>query len=252
MVQSGSGETTTDDITQCLRLHVSLMSTSNPNMPSLLLVPPVVIGSALVYLFLLYQRLASRILHTSHAGTLRNCVSNTITSIPKAIYTEEYRSVYDHASRPVPRRLLPGTAPEELFTKLVRRNMSTFVLFPQAWAIWATTPFAQRHTFKASYIDSLDFQEGDIVCGLYRVIVRTSNTVELEFMEPAPVQGRLVINFQEIDATLAFSTGMAMWENRNDKTIMPLERPVARPLHQMTAWWLLDSGVRYLMDLQGN
>src|SRR5699024_3115110 len=122
--------------------------------------------------------------------------------------------------------------------------------FPQAWTIWMVTPFAQRNTFKASHIGSLDFNEGDIVCGLYRVAARTANSIEFEFMTPAPAQGRLVLGFSEKDADMVFLSETAMWRRKDDKAVLPLERPLLKYLHEMTAWWLVDSGVRYLMDLE--
>lgn len=112
------------------------------------------------------------------------------------------------------------------------------------------TPFAQRNTFKASYIHSLDFKEGDIVCGLYRVAARTASSIEFEFMPPAPAMGRLVLSYREKDANMVFSSETAMWRNKEDKVPVPLERSVLKYLHEMAAWWLLDSGVRYLMDLE--
>lgn len=220
-------------------------------MPSILLTASVVLtGSSAIYLYYFHRRLASRISHATHYGTLPTATASTITSIPKPVYTAEYYSVYDHAARAVPRRLLPSLDSAELFTRFVRRNMSTFARFPQAWTIWMITPFPQRNTFKASHIQSLDFKEGDIVCGLYRVVARTASSVELEFMSPSPVRGRLVLGYQEKNVTMVFSSETAMWRGKDDKMAMPLERTAFKYLHEMAAWWLLDSGVRYLMDLE--
>lgn len=220
-------------------------------MPSLFLtVSALLTGSSAIYLYYFHQKLASRISHHSHYGTLPPPTATSITSIPKSVYTEEYYTVYDHASRPVARRLLPSIDPEELFMQFARRNMSTFARFPQSWTIWMITPFAQRNTFKASYIHSLDFKEGDIVCGLYRVAARTASSIEFEFMPPAPAMGRLVLSYREKDANMVFSSETAMWRNKEDKVPVPLERSVLKYLHEMAAWWLLDSGVRYLMDLE--
>lgn len=221
-------------------------------MPSLLIAASAILtGSSVIYLYYSHRKLASRISHSTHYGTLPSTsTADTITSIPKPVYTEEYYTVYDHAARAVPRRLLPGLDSAELFTLFVRRNMSTFARFPQAWTIWMITPFAQRNTFKASHIHSLDFKEGDIVCGLYRVAARTANSVEFDFMPPAPAQGRLVLRFIERDADMVFLSQTAMWRGKDEKMVLPLERPLLKYLHEMTSWWLVDSGVRYLMDLE--
>lgn len=43
-----------------------------------------------------------------------------------------------------------------------------------------------------------------------------------------------------------------MWKKVEDKKlVLPLERKLARGMHEVTSWWLLDSGVRYLMGLKG-
>lgn len=112
------------------------------------------------------------------------------------------------------------------------------------------TPFAQRNSFRTSHISSLDFKEGDILCGLYRVVVRTEKSIEFEFMHPAPAKGRLVISFREQDGSLIFASETVMWKAKDDKTVIHLERPGLKFMHEMTAWWLLVSGVRYLMDLE--
>lgn len=203
-----------------------------------------------LHIFYFHRALASRINHATHYGTLPPSTSATITSIPKPVYTEDYYTVYDHATRSVERRLLPLLDPAELFTQLVRRNMITFARFPQSWTIWMSTPFALRCSFRASHINSLDFKEGDVVCGLYRVVVRTPSSVEFEFVEPSPENGRLVISFREQDGNLVFASETVMWRAKGDKTTIHLERRALKFLHEMTAWWLLDSGVRYLMDLE--
>lgn len=219
-------------------------------MLTIITVSAILTGSSAIYLYYFHQSLSSRIHHSSHYGTLPPSTSDTITSIPKAVYTEEYYTVYDYASRPVSRRCLPGLEPAELFTRLIRRNMSTFARFPQSWTIWVITPFAQRNSFKASHIRSLDFKEGDIVCGLYRVVARTSSSVEFEFMPPSPAKGRLVLRFQDADGDMVFSSETVMWKSKDDRTQIHLERPGLKFMHEMAAWWLLDSGVRYLMDLE--
>jgi hypothetical protein len=205
--------------------------------------------SSALYLYYFHRTLASRIHHASHYGKLPPSTSATVTSIPEPVYSEDYYTVYDHAARSVTRRLLPSLEPAELFTQLVRRNMSTFARFPQAWTIWMITPSAQCNSFRASHFRSLDFREGDVVCGLYRVVVRTASSIEFEFMPPAPVKGRLVLSFREQEGSLVYASQTVMWKARDDKTVIHLERPVRKFMHEMAAWWLLDSGVRYLMDL---
>ncbi|GKZ52770.1 hypothetical protein AnigIFM49718_003422 [Aspergillus niger] len=111
-------------------------------------------------------------------------------------------------------------------------------------------PASKRPTFHTSYIDSLDFNKGDVVCGVYRVLDRTANKVEFG-MTYKGVDGRLVIRFWDEDKDVVFASETAMWTkvDETERATMPLENPVLRFFHELAAWWLLDSGVKYLTDL---
>lgn len=66
--------------------------------------------------------------------------------------------------------------------------------------------------------------------------------------------GRLVIGYEadEKKGMLVFSSETVMWRRKSEGGgKIPLENPVVRFFHEMTAWWLMDSGVRFLMDLDG-
>ncbi|KAJ5587580.1 uncharacterized protein N7459_003345 [Penicillium hispanicum] len=223
----------------------------------LLTATAVITGSSVIYFFIYHRRLSSRIQHRSHRGKLSASSPKPaeIQSVPESVFTDRYFALYDRSSRPVSRDALPSGIPLDLlFTKLVRRNMTAFAHFPQALMIRfvSKTPEEQR-SFKASYIASLDFHEGELVCGVYRVIARSKNKVEFEMkiktMEFA--SGRLAISFQEKDEQVVFSSEMMMWRRSDETQVMPLEKPLVRWMHETAAWWLMDSGVRYVMDLEG-
>jgi len=95
------------------------------------------------------------------------------------------------------------------------------------------------------------------VCGVYRVAARKEDSVELE-MSRGDVVGRLVIGYvvdKEQD-TVTFSNETVMWSRKDEDGggggKIPLENRVVRFFHEMTAWWLMDSGVCYLMDMDGS
>ncbi|KAJ5091964.1 hypothetical protein NUU61_006834 [Penicillium alfredii] len=214
----------------------------------------VIIGSS-VCLYILHQRLSSRVQHRSHYGTLGRPSSKPreIESIPESTFTDQYYGLYDHVSKTVPRSLLPQSeSPESLVTKLVRRNMTTFTRLPQALMlrVVSSTP-EERRSFQASQIATLDFQEGDLVCDVYRVKVRRQNKVEFEIAMKTMdfVQGRLAISAHEQNGAVVFNSETMMWRRADETRTMPLEMPVVRWMHQAAAWWLVDSGVRYLMEL---
>ena len=215
-------------------------------------VTAVITGSSAVYFYIFHQRLSSRIQHQSRHGKLSQKPGN-IESAPDSVITDEYFTLYDRSLKATLRASLPSGVPTELlFTKLVRRNMTAFSHFPQALILRALSKAPEeRKSFTASHISSLDFSEGDLICGVYRVVLRNKNKVELEIkMKNMPwVSGRLVISFQERGDEVLFSTETLMWRRADEGRRMPLEKPVVRWMHETAAWWLIDSGVGYLVDL---
>lgn len=215
----------------------------------------VITGSSAVYFYISHQRLSSRIQHKSHRGKLSASPKPVeIESIPDAVFTDQYIALYDYASKAVPRDSLPDTIPtEQLFTSLVRRNMTVFTHLPQALMtrLVSKTPEEVR-SFKASQIASLEFKEGDLVCGVYRVVARSMDKIEFDIQMKSMefVNGRLAISFQEKDGEVVFCSETMMWRRANESRTMPLEKPIVRWVHETATWWLMDSGVKYLMDLE--
>lgn len=117
----------------------------------------------------------------------------------------------------------------------------------------------QKESFQSGYLAALDFEVGDLVCGVYRVVVRRKDRVEFEIKMEAVdfAQGRLAISYKEEDGSqeeegnVVFCSETVMWKRADEVRKMPLERCVVRWMHETAAWWLMDSGVRYLMDLEG-
>lgn len=110
----------------------------------------------------------------------------------------------------------------------------------------------ERQSFKASQLSSLDFQPGDLVCGAYRVIRRSPNKIEFEIQMKSLefVSGRMALGFSEEKGQVVFSSETMMWRAADEVRRMPLEKPVIRWVHETASWWLLDSGVKHLMDLE--
>ncbi|KAL4894716.1 hypothetical protein BDV59DRAFT_200528 [Aspergillus ambiguus] len=220
-------------------------------MPSLLFATSICLATsstAVAYFYFVHRSLERRIVHGSSHGTLPTSLSSTITSIPPAVFTDEYYSIHDHAACRVSRNLLPGKEAEVLFTLLLRRNMTAFARFPQAWILRLVVPPVERKTFSASHLQSLNFDKGDLVCGVYRVEERTPDKVVFKLLFKGPVSGRLVIRYTEEGDEVVYHSETAMWTRfeKEDKTSrrasMPLEKPLLRFLHEMAAWWLLESG----------
>ncbi|KAJ5152134.1 hypothetical protein N7492_010429 [Penicillium capsulatum] len=213
----------------------------------------VLTGSSAVYFYVFHRRLSSRIRHQSHSGKLSSHKPVDITSIPDSVFSEEYFALHDRSCKSVPRASLPDGVPAELLlTKLVRRNMIAFTHFPQALVLrFLSRTTEERQSFQAARIGSLDFDVGDLVCGVYRVGARRPNQIEFEMqmknMEYA--SGRLAISYHDKGDEVLFCTETLMWRRSDETRKMPLETPFLRWLHETVAWWLIDSGVKYLIDL---
>ena len=124
-------------------------------------------------------------------------------------------------------------------------------------AMASNTP-EEKRSFNAGYLAALDFEVGDLVCGVYRVVVRRKDRVEFEIkMETMDfVQGRLAISYEESssleeEGKVVFCSETVMWKRADEDRRMPLERTVLKFMHETASWWLMDSGVRYLVDLEG-
>ncbi|KAF7166256.1 hypothetical protein CNMCM5623_000013 [Aspergillus felis] len=203
------------------------------------------------YFYVCHRSLASRIHPVLHIGTLPQSLSSSILSIPPAVYTKQYYSLYNHASRSVPRRLLPSHDLPALFVLLLRRNLTVFSHFPKAWKQRSTCPRQLSRTFRSAYIQSLDFNEGDVVCKVYRVLVRKPDRVEFD-VDMDECDGRWVMRYWEDGEDVVFASEIVSWRPTETETSMPGENRMMRFIHEIMAWWLLDSGVGYLMDLDGD
>jgi hypothetical protein len=212
----------------------------------------IITSSSAIYFYVFHERLSKRITHKSHTGTL-STAHPKIESIPETVFSDEYFTIYDHASKSAPRASLPGETTDVLFTRLVRRNMRAFSRSPQALMLsMASKTAEQKKSFGAGHLAALDFEVGDLVCGCYRVVVRRRDRVEFEIKMEAVdfVQGRLAISCEEKEGGVVFCSETVMWKRADEVRKMPLERPVLRWMHETASWWLLDSGVRYLVDLE--
>ncbi|PYH49594.1 uncharacterized protein BP01DRAFT_378207 [Aspergillus saccharolyticus JOP 1030-1] len=210
--------------------------------------------STVAYLYLLHRSLKNDLEHEEFRGPLCNSPS-AMTTIPPDILKSSHDCLYEKVTRRVPRQLLPTThQPSDLLTILLRRNMSAFAYFPQAYMHWFLSGSASRATFSPSLIRSLEFQRGDIICGFYRVADRRPTSVEFEICHQAgEIEGRLLLRFWDEAKEVVFASECALWTTKADgsslQETMPLRNPIWRFFHELASWWLLDSGVRYLVDL---
>ncbi|RDL38548.1 uncharacterized protein BP5553_02888 [Venustampulla echinocandica] len=228
--------------------HYTACLTRHPKIVASVLV----IGCPVTYLLYLHRSLSRTTSRTSKQGLLTESTSHSISSIPSSDLTSEYFMVHDRAYKSIPASLFPALGQEELLTTYLRHTLSLFSSrFPQAYLIRMVSTPEEKRTFKHDYIRALDFKEGDLVCGAYRVAVRTKGKVEFEIKTMGIVKGgRMVISIEEKADEWECSSETVMWKRVGEKSPMPLERGILKWSHELASWWLLDSGTRYLMGLK--
>ncbi|KAL4814105.1 something about silencing, SAS, complex subunit 4-domain-containing protein [Aspergillus spinulosporus] len=209
--------------------------------------------SLAVSLYLSHQKryLASQVRHSSERGQLSPSTPLNVSSISSDIFSSKYYTLYDYASVSAPRRSLPDLEPSQLLIALLRRNMSSFASSPQArlLKIAASDPETIR-SFDRAHIAALDFDEGDLVCNAYRVKLRAQEKVEFEFL--FGVQGRLVVSVEAKGEDVIFHNETLMWREEDAKSRLPLENGFANWVHELTAWWMLESGVSFELTRSGH
>jgi hypothetical protein len=165
---------------------------------------------------------------------------------------------YDIASKSVATALLPSFQdPYRLLTTYLRHTMSHFAHLPQAYLLRLVARSPETsNSFNSSHIQTSSFEKGDLVCGIYRVEMRSATKIDFAILPPKlepepPFEGRLVICIDERDDQSVFSITTVMWRRSGEVVVMPLEKGPFKWMHELASWWLLDSGTRWLVEQQG-
>jgi hypothetical protein len=215
--------------------------------------------AGVVLLPLLYHySLGRQISHTRPNSSARQAAleCGEVDSLPKDIIEspKAYRIAHDKVVKHIPDLVVMMS--EELgtrFTKLLRRNMTSFSRMPQGWILWLVMSSPeQRRTFTQEHIQSLDFQEGDVVCGVYRVVKRTALHVEMEMKPPTsdlPISGLLIISLRPRNDGATLISETIQWTKKDSGAILPVERWLGGFLHSIGSRWLVITGAAYLKSL---
>lgn len=179
-----------------------------------------------------------------------------IASLPKDVVenVNDYRVSHDKVVKHIPEVVvMMGDELESRFTELLRRNMQAFSYLPQGWLLWLvmTSP-EQRRSFTREHIHSLDFKEGDVVCGAYHVVKRTGLRVEIELQAPkalGPVYGLVIVSIRPRNEGAVLVTETIQWTKKDSGAILPLERWIGGFLHSLASRWLVITGAVYLRSL---
>jgi len=137
----------------------------------------------------------------------------------------------------------------------MRWNMNLFsARLPQSYLLrLIAKDEQQKASFQADVIDSLEFEEGDLVCGVYRVMSSRATKCEFGLHDPngkfpASFGGRLVTSVvPALDGEgEIMRTETLQWVGRDEGMTLPLERGSMRWMHEIASWWLLVSGAQWL------
>lgn len=216
-------------------------------------------SSAVIYTIYLHRSLSHLVKHKGGNGFVNSDDENRliIESLPPELADpSNFVVINDVASKLIPSAKLPKyDEPNLMLTNYLRWTMSRFSRFPQAWMLRMVfkSPEAKK-TFGASFIQTLDFSPGDIVCGAYHVQVRSPTKVEFGMISAAglpPIDGRLVVSIQEQGDHTLFMTETLQWRRREESFQLPLERKSMKWLHELASWWLLEAGTRWLCESKG-
>jgi len=178
-------------------------------------------------------------------------------SLPEDIIKDpsQYVICHEHACKLVLSSTLPKQLEaHDLLTEYMRFTMSKFATSPQAYALWYFTKSPERRqTFKAAHIQSLNFVEGDVVCGGYTVIKRNTTNVEIAFGDfdsyTGPVaNGRIVVGIEPDDQNTSFLNDVYMWRKVSEKSTL-LESGPGQWIHEFFIGRLIGSSVAHLQSL---
>jgi len=202
----------------------------------------------------LHRSLSRSTTHTTTQTRLTPSLTQNISSIPASAFNSPHTAIHDCAYRTVPASLVPDLLEQELLKLYLRHTMGTFSSkFPQAWILRRLVTPERRKTFARSHISALHFEEGDVVCGVYKVVARRGGRVEfaMEMPKMGVVRGgRLVVSVERKGEEVVCGSETVMWKDAKEKRKMPLEGGFGKWAHEMAAWWLLDSGVWFLQKIK--
>ena len=137
-----------------------------------------------------------------------------------------------------------------LLTRFVRHTMSSFSRYPPAYILYYLTKSpSDRQTFNAKYLQSLDFQPGDRVCGVYVVSSRSNNRVTLLLDAPKSykgprMEGMIVVEVEYEGDEVEFRNHTIMWRKKGEGEKGPLESAVGRWVHALMVRALVEGGVK--------
>lgn len=216
------------------------------------------VAGVVLYPLVHYAILGRQLTHTFPNASSRyaslDCGEISTLSKDLVESPRQYRIVHDKVSKPMPQLTIGmGEDARADFTKMLRYNMSLLSKTPQSWIGWfALKDQQQKETFTTEHIESLQFEEGDLVNGLYEVVKRTPLRVEFAVRPPPGypgLYGLLVIQLRPRNQGAVLQTETIQWAKRDAGISLPLESWLIRFLHDWTTRWTATKAAKYLQSI---
>ncbi|KAI9017428.1 hypothetical protein BC832DRAFT_25850 [Gaertneriomyces semiglobifer] len=205
-------------------------------------------AAGMLYLRHLHKKLSKKTIHAlGETGPYRH---QRPVNMPARASASDALVITDCFQIRVPTKVLPPLGMRDMLTTYLRASLSGFARLPQGY-IFQLQNKDKQHTqgFTRNGIQTLDFQVGDLILGMYEVIRRDDavGQVELGFGQGNHVRGAMILSIQSDGFETTFSTQSIMWDAVDFTTKrLPLANRVVRYWHELTAMWLLVVGTRAL------
>ena len=172
--------------------------------------------AATIWLQLKRHDFSRRVLIKTQVGARIPSVED-VKSLPQKLYDECDKWVLsiERASKTIHASELPlDMSSDAMLVKYLRANMISFTYTPQAPLLrrMCGSPDAKA-TFEHTYLQKLNFDVGDRVCGVFTVVLREDGRIEMamdppaEWTGPKGGEGRLVARLERRGDDVVFFNG---------------------------------------------
>jgi len=145
---------------------------STPKSLQAIALPTIMILSPIIYLSYKRRSLIKSGISITTNLDIPAPPEDIIKTIPQKLkdYPSEYLISHETASKTIPLDRLADQALLNVLIKYLRANMHSFTYTPQSPLLKSMIKSSSgKESFSPTYLSKLDFNEGDLVCGVFRV-----------------------------------------------------------------------------------
>lgn len=230
----------------------SNMDRLSPGVATAIAIPAAAAVGTCVYLYSLNARV-SRFTHVSTGKRLLPSSPPFMSDVPQSLPADvsSAESSYVVAMERVTMDAIPDSClkytGDQLLVAYTRAVQIGFASTPQAVLIRRMISEPEvKATFDRDFIAAVDFNEGEVVAGIWRVSTRTDKRVECVAAPPASYKGErvgivIVAAIQKSVAGTVLVNETWMWRKPNEKQTL-IESPLGGWFHALLAKWLVWKG----------